>query len=343
MLRPDTRHLLTDALRPPSGHHLDLAVATTYSLDLTSLVLAPLAMAAHEAASVSGEDEPDPIALLESVRRFAKRTTVFCHAGAIHVPTNYRPILGFAEDSVVQVTPPAVNKVFHPKIWVLRFEDADGRRRHRFLCLSRNLTMDKSWDTILQMEEDPEQGGADPAPICDFLLDLPKLASAPLEDVRQEQLKSLAESLRSVTLEVPDPFRTAEFWPLGTPSGRGWPFPSEAKNLVAISPFLDTGFLSRLPRPRDSRLVSRGETFDRVGGNAIPPEFSTWVLQRAAETNNPDEPSDEGHLEVNAGLHAKTFVWDVARVGHVLTGSANGTGAAFNGNVEFSVLLSPDP
>ena len=51
MLQPDTRRLLTDALRPPSGFHLDAAVATTYSLDLVSLVLAPLAMAAHDAAS----------------------------------------------------------------------------------------------------------------------------------------------------------------------------------------------------------------------------------------------------------------------------------------------------
>jgi len=30
MLQPDTRRLLTDALRPPSGYHLDTAVATTY-------------------------------------------------------------------------------------------------------------------------------------------------------------------------------------------------------------------------------------------------------------------------------------------------------------------------
>jgi hypothetical protein len=207
MLRPDTRHLLTDALRPPAGFHLDLAVATTYSLDLTSLILAPLAMAAHDAASVSGDAEPDPIALLESVKRYAQRTTVFCHAGAIHVPPSYRPILGFAEDCVVQVVPPATNRVFHPKIWVLRFENAEGQQRHRFLCLSRNLTMDRSWDTVLQMDQAPDSSGADPGPIADFLLDLPSLAASSPDAARKEQLNSLATSLRSVERRLLAPWR----------------------------------------------------------------------------------------------------------------------------------------
>lgn len=340
MLRPDTRHLLTDALRPPAGYHLDLAVATTYSLDLTSLILAPLAMAAHDAASISGDSEPDPIALLESVRRYAKRTTVFCHAGAIHVPPNYRPILGFAEDSVVQVVPSAPNRVFHPKIWILRFENAKGELRHRFLCLSRNLTMDRSWDTVLQMDEAHDATGAGADPIADFLLDLPSLAATTPDAARKEQITSLAASLRSTTFEVPDPFRSAEFWPMGTPSGRDWPFPTAAKSVVTISPFMDASCLRRLPRPHGSRLVSRAETFDRLGGHAIPDGLSTWVLQRAAETDDPDEPAADGHLEVSSGLHAKTFVWDIDKTGYVLTGSANATGAAFGGNVEFSVLLS---
>ena len=340
MLQPDTRRLLTDALRPPSGFHLDAAVATTYSLDLVSLVLAPLAMAAHDAASTSGDVDPDPIALLESVRRHASRITVFCQAGAVHVPSQYRPVLGFIEDSVIQVVPPQPTRLFHPKIWVLRFEDAAGQARHRFLCLSRNLTMDRSWDTVLQMEQSAQGGGADPAPIADFLLDLPLLTPV-LDADRQALVESLATTLRGTRLEVPQPFRTAEFWPMGTSSGREWPFPAEAQRLVAITPFLDAGFVRRMPRATTwSRLVSRAETFDRLGGRAIPPTASTWVLQRAAETDDPDEQAPDTHLEVTSGLHAKTAVWDADGSGHAFTGSANGTSAAFGGNVEFSVLMS---
>ena len=80
MLSPETRHLLTDALKPPAGHVLDVAVATTYSLNLNSLLIAPLAMAAHDAVSMSGDTSPDPVAVLESVKRHAE-FTVFCQAG----------------------------------------------------------------------------------------------------------------------------------------------------------------------------------------------------------------------------------------------------------------------
>ena len=345
MLRPESRRLLTDALRPPSGFHLDTAVATTYSLNLTSLLMAPLAMAAHDAASVPEDGSPDPIALLESVRRYAGRTTVFCQAGAVHVPGRYRPVLGFIEETVIQVVPQQPERVFHPKIWVVRFRDAAGVVRHRFLCLSRNLTMDRSWDTVLQMEEAAADNGADPSPIADFLLDLPSLA-AEVAAERVEQLTDLADSLRSVRLEIPAPFRSTEFHPMGTASAGPAPRPSEAQRLTVISPFLDAGFLRRLPRVSgDSRLVSRAETFDRLGGSAIPAGMTTWTLQRAAETEDPDEPdsADEAtraHLELTTGLHAKTIVWDHEGTGHVFSGSANGTTAAFDGNVEFSVHLT---
>lgn len=45
MLEPDTRELLLDALRPPDDCELVHAVGTTYSLDLQTLLFAPLAFA----------------------------------------------------------------------------------------------------------------------------------------------------------------------------------------------------------------------------------------------------------------------------------------------------------
>src|SRR5688572_23131204 len=103
MLDPTTRHLFTDALRPPSGFTVDIAVGTTYTLNLHTLLLPPLAMAAHDRASVEADEEgddhdqrTDTLALLEAVRRFADRTTVFCHAGGIHPPGRYRSMLTFA-------------------------------------------------------------------------------------------------------------------------------------------------------------------------------------------------------------------------------------------------------
>lgn len=44
--------------------------------------------------------------------------------------------------------------------------------------------------------------------------------------------------------------------------------------------------------------------------------------------------------DLSKGLHAKVFAWQTEGRAHVLTGSANCTGAAFGGNIELSVLLS---
>ena len=85
-LTPETRVLLTDALRPPAGYRVEAAVGTTYSLNLTALLLAPLSFALFDQGNADEIGAVDPIRLLEAVRRYADHTTVFCQAGGIHVP-----------------------------------------------------------------------------------------------------------------------------------------------------------------------------------------------------------------------------------------------------------------
>src|SRR5690554_5539437 len=125
-LTPESRVLLTDALRPPSGYRVDAAVGTTYSLDLMSMLLAPLSFALNDGTSASDIEAADPIRLLEAVSRYADVTTVFCQAGGIHVPSTYRSVLTFIEDAVVEVAPPTDQGMFHPKVWALRFVSDDG-------------------------------------------------------------------------------------------------------------------------------------------------------------------------------------------------------------------------
>ncbi|MEV0802456.1 phospholipase D family protein [Kribbella sp. NPDC050281] len=331
---------------------MDVAVATTYSLDLTSLVLAPLAMAAYEQADLSSEEKVDAVALLEAVRRYAEKTTVFCQAGAIHVPSSYRRIMAFAEDCIVEVKPRAAGRIFHPKIWVLRFASPDGAYSHRLVCLSRNLTGDQSWDTVLQLDEQAEPSGVDTEPLTDFLADLPELAAAGrLSSARQEQLADLRSTLSAVQFEIPPPFTELEFWPLGAKGGRDWPLPEKASSLFVISPFLDAWCLSRLPGGTAPRLLSRSEMFDRVGANALPSGTEALVMQSSADSHEsdavsstdlmPDAPPETSlRLEFRTGLHAKTFIWDDGPYGRIFTGSANATRPAFNGNVEFNVLLA---
>lgn len=348
MLSPGTRSLLTDALRPPAGSRVDAAVATTYSLDLTALLLAPLSFALND-HRIDDSGHADPIAVLDALRRYAARTTVFCQAGAIHRLERYRPILQFAEDSVVQVQAPSPNRVFHPKIWLARFTDPEGRHRHRLLCLSRNLTFDRSWDTILRLDEEEHgqagPGAPDPAPLADFVRRLPELALGTMSSVRLDTVADLARSVSAARFAVPPPFHGLVFLPLGMGDGVTLPFPGRADRLVAVSAFLDVSTSRMLSTMADDVIVlSRPESFDRVGAAAFGTRARTCVLQRAAEVGLGEEPQAPRRSltetgQVPDGLHAKTFVLERGRVATVVTGSANATAAGFGGNVEFDVAL----
>ena len=343
MLAPETRVLLTDALRPPDGFRVDVAVGTTYSLDLTALLLAPLSFAMLEPGD--DLDHLDPATLLGAVRQYCDRTTVFCQAGAIAVPSAYRSILTFAEDSVHEVTAPAPDRLFHPKIWALRFAASDGSIAHRLVCLSRNLTFDRSWDSALVLDEDDEQGTPiDPAPLCAFLQRLPGRAVRTVPAERAEQVESLAMTFANARLSVPAPYDNARLLPLGLGDGT-WPLPRRVDRILAVSPFLDVTALRRSGVADDRTLVSRPETFDRLGSRALE-GWRTYALDRAAEgagdelVTGDDPPSTSDWSHELDGLHAKILVWDEEARGHLLTGSANLTSAAWNGNVEFSVELS---
>src|SRR5215469_7492832 len=85
MLDPNQRLLLTQAFRAPAGYQLDFAVATTYSLDLTTLLASTLHLA------VLGDDRAltdfqNGLMLLESLRRSTGRLAVFCEDGQTYVP-----------------------------------------------------------------------------------------------------------------------------------------------------------------------------------------------------------------------------------------------------------------
>src|SRR6266508_3970666 len=284
MLEPDSRHLLLDALRPPEGYSLDLAVGTTYSLDLGALLTAPLAFAMFDAV---GADDPTgigPLALLEAARRHANRITLFCQAGGIALPRRRSPALVYLEGSVVEVRRPAPERVFHPKLWVLRYRAPDGPLLHRVLCLSRNLTFDRSWDLVLRLDERPGAAVGDSQPLHDFLTELPGLALRAMPRARVDTVASLAATLAGAAFAPPEGFDQVEFWPLGGAAGRGWPFPSNAERVLVVSPFLTGTALDRIaPNASRATLVSRPESIDELGEAALRCYPETLVVSELAE------------------------------------------------------------
>jgi hypothetical protein len=345
-LTPETRVLLTDALRPPAGYRVDVAVGTTYSLDLTALLLAPLAFALFDQGNAEEIDAVDPIRLLEAIRRHADHTTVFCQAGAIHVPSKYRSILTFVEDSLLEVMPFHEGATFHPKMWAIRFVDQDQNRLHRVIVLSRNMTFDRSWDTALVLDEE-DDGAIDAAPAAEFVRRLPTLTLRPVGEVRMDGIEDLATTLAQARLAVPNPFTSGELIPIGMTDDPVWPFPERGKRLLAISPFLTKSAVNAISKiAPDRTIVSRAETLELMGSRLLE-GWNVSVLQRLAEVDPGDDLDDltatapTGFLEAKEGLHAKTFVVDLGGGrSTIVTGSANLTSPAWGTNVEFDAVLN---
>jgi hypothetical protein len=354
MLDPRDRQLLLEAFRPPLGAKLDRAIGTSFSLDLTALLVAPLAFTLFDWEDQEGKPAADHYALLAALREHSEKITVFCQAGQIAVPQPHQLLLSQLEDSVVEVSAPQ-GGVFHPKVWALRFIDEESAVSYRVLCLSRNLTFDRCWDTALVLDGEltrRTRGFAPNNPLGDFVDSLPGLAVAAVSPDLRASCAQIAHELRRVRFTLPEGFDRLAFWAIGLDGERSadWPFGGDVRRMLVVSPFLAAEQLGDLgSEGTGDTLVSRLESLDRLSADDLRPFDHVRVLSEAAEPEVDDETGDHGlaGLEGNdppvdhrlSGLHAKLYVADAGWNARVWTGSANATNAAFDRNVEFLVEL----
>lgn len=173
-LTPQDRTLLLESLRPPADFQLDTAIGTTYSLDLIAMMVAPVGFTFFDVDPNAPDFlQNDPLEILEAIRRHASQIVLFCEAGRIAVPRHHRPLLTYLEERIVQAKAPSDGHSFHPKVWIIRYVNPEKDVAYRFLCLSRNLTFDRSWDTVLTLDgrlrNDRERGSAK-TPTCGISL-----------------------------------------------------------------------------------------------------------------------------------------------------------------------------
>ena len=350
MLNTRQRTLLLESLRPPVGYRLDQAAGTSYTLDLMALLTAPLAFTFFNYHDEQGEPSADPVALLEALRRHSESISLFCQAGNISVPKPQQILLAYLEDSVIAVQPPKKAGIFHPKVWLLRFVAHEQPVRYRLLCLTRNLTFDRAWDTSLALEGQltgRSRGFSKNRPLADFIEALPAMAVRPVSPLVQARVDQFASEVRRVRFEPPAPFQDFRFVPMGLGRKSQAPFPADSRLLV-MAPFLSASILEELGKRHElAAVISRPEALAPLPADLLP-EGNTFVLSAAAELDAREgEESDDPREEVNAGesrtelhgLHAKLYVADRGHRAHVFTGSANATAAAFQSNVEFLVEL----
>lgn len=366
MLDPGAREALTEQLRPPAGYRLNHAVGTTFTLDMISALTVPLSFVRG-----TGEDPTNAVAVLNAVRKVSDRIDVFCQAGLIRVPRHANDLLAVLEPMVHQVRAPGGGGLFHPKVWLLEYE-ADGDFVYRFLCSSRNLTPDGTWDLLVRLDgrsaEESGNGTApsvDNAPLARFIEALPGMATVALEKRRDQRIKGLADRIGSVAWELPQNIRTLAFRPLGTGethpadslvgflqnpetavglNGRTDDSRTFGGNRLLVSPFIDdetVEFFSGAGA-RTVQVYGRGNQLDRLApetlGNAKTNFHAIddvgFTADDESETETLSGPEDL------RGLHAKAFFTDFDHATHILLGSANATRAAFGRNVEFAVEMS---
>lgn len=358
MLRPQDRQLFLDHLRPPAAddgqcYRLDLAVGTTYSLDLFALLSAPVAMAFTDWQDQQGRPAADPLALLKAVREYADRICIFCEAGKIYIPKAYQPLLVNLEGSIAQAIAPRGGS-FHPKVWVLRFARPENPAEviYRVLILTRNLTFDRSWDLLVSLEG-PLRARTKAIgrnhPLGEFVESLGAMSPAALPQLWIDRLGQISYEVRRTDFEVPEPFEDVKFVPLGIEGHHNWFLRDDLSQLLTVAPFIDDDCARDLcdicPA---TQIVSRPESLALVSAETLSQCRSVWTLDDTAE---PDAGEQEGAATNAAtesdlqsipltGLHAKLYVGDYGWQSSVWAGSANATRSAFERNVEFLVELS---
>jgi hypothetical protein len=343
MLNPHDRSLLLETLRPPAGYKLDHAFGTSFSLDLYALLTAPLAFTFFTWENDKGDIVSDPLALLESLRRNAKRISIFCQSGQIAVPRKGDRLFAYLEGSVHEVAVPAASGVFHPKVWLLRYTGDTGPVYYRFVCLSRNLTFDRSWDTVLSLDgylSDRQYAYGESNPLGDFFKSLSDITISPLNQETLNKLDQMQYEVRRVKFETPVGVEEVSFHPIGIPGYKNFHFEPEKRRMLIMAPFLTESFVSRLVEKRqDCVLVSIPESLESLEDDCLDLFDRVCSLSREAEYEEDD--SDESDVDDSclSGLHAKLFVMDDGWQANIWTGSANATEAAFRNNIEFLVRL----
>lgn len=342
MIHSETRSLLTDALTPPPGCSFDSGVATTFSLDLVTLLGLPLHLAWLGHAQGQA-DEPDPIAAIEALRRTAGQLTIFCQRGRMQIPRVASPLVGLLEGMVHEVTAPH-GGAFHPKVWLIKFVSSSGAACLRLLILSRNLTDDGSWDLSLCLDGAVGRKSLTMnKPLRALLAQTIEASHKLLDEARTDSVQRLMDEMMKCEWELPPGFQEMRFHALGV--GRkpeGWlPAPDTGKwdDLGVISPFVTEAVLSRLANVSSSApfLISRADELDALPPTAVAPYESVWIMDERAESSDKEEavPGRE------RGLHAKVFVGKRGWNTHLFVGSANATNAALlaGKNVEFMAEL----
>lgn len=341
MVSPDSRTMLTAALKPPPNMAFDAAVATSYTLDPALALMMPV-LFSQGTSYRNATEEDNAILRLQRLRNHADSITIFVQEGGIKVPRMLKPSPAYSllEPMIYEMKSPK-GGIFHPKMVLVRYKDGDGYKQMRLVVMTRNLTFDKSWDVavILDGEVDPGKRSSKNDVLAKFIHSLSSTEG--LSEKRRAVINSLRTDLAHVRFLPPEGYSQYDFHAPHI-DGIDWIPNQEIEEWGIISPFLTKGAMDALGEglTEPSFVLSRDEELAKVGD--IP---NGMVLRDVEELSDDDDAVEP--IQVS-GLHAKCYMYDYTYMNlpftRLVVGSGNATSAALVNssprNVEFMVSLS---
>lgn len=345
-------------LAPPDGFHFECAVATTYSLDLETLLAVLLPLAFGNAPD-NPETCTDGLLLLRALKHVAPRLTVFHQAGQIPMPHSVTPLHMLLDRILVPfpLPPPSEKRppAFHPKTWTIEFRNDLGESRYRFLVLSRNLSRDDSLDISLSLESGTDRRQTRrTGPLLDFLefLDSKIPPGFPHARDHKRRISRLSKGLATHPLTLGEdawPWEDFDIFPLfDDASHRALDadslFSGRPSRVVAMSPFLSESVVQRLAKHAAGNLtlLTRPDAYARLNAPLRHSVKDAWALKDILTTPGPI-PGPDTETPRDTDLHAKLYLRESPSGNALLLGSMNATDSGLWRNIEMMVRLRSAP
>lgn len=380
MLRPDQDRLnYGELLAPPPEYHLDFAIGTTYSLDLDALVGATMSLGLS--AETDTNLAKNPVCLLEALKKTADKIALFCEAGQIYTPRNVTELYILLEKMVFSVallgTKRNRNASFHPKFWLIRYENNNSEVMYRVVVLSRNLTFDRSWDVTYSMDAYPcNKEQEKNYPVSDFIRYLAKnwLTKDEYANEKRNRIYRICRELPYFQFEPTDYFMDFEFVPNNIPkySGRDSEdesgkyyieetplFQESFHELLVMSPFLSKETLNKLHKENNFmksqqyKLFTRKESLAKLNAEDFA-DFAVYCLKdrvvqgedllseeelTSEDTQTGGDAKERVSMIQRQDLHAKLYFARKGTFTRLYLGSLNASENGLNNNIEFMICL----
>lgn len=353
MLKPASDRLdYSKIIAPPYGYETVFAVGTTYSLDLDALIGISIALGLSE--SIDSELKDNPIYLLEALQKISNKVLIFCEGGQIKAPNQINSLHILLEQMVYEIVLEN-KKSFHPKFWLVKYENNKGDAIYRCLILSRNLTFDRSWDVAICLKGEVKSdlrlkaGYEKSRPIRDFLQSILKLARKnEISQNKRKSLQDLADEIVNVKFELEDDKLDYSFCPVGIDGYdiNKTELLSKYNEILIISPFLSDGIIEEINEKASmnankNSIITRKSELSKLKQSSVS-NFDIYVVKDLIVDG--EDAFSEGDNEIieerqKQDIHAKLYLKTRYSDSEMFLGSLNASNNAFYGNVELMLKI----